>query len=139
MWMVIAGPRRPVRSAAQPRISPNTNSPANSTGRKCTAANTAATSDEHRSLVETGGERALEQPAIEQFLDDRRSDHHHGEQQQRRRPTGAVDEVLGVLGEAILAEGVGPQRLERQVDDTDHHELRTGADCQTEQVDPPER
>ena len=98
----------------------------------------AATPTTHGPLVETIGERPLQETAIEEFLDHRRTDHDHQNEQQRRRTAGPIDEVLSILGEPVLGERVGPQGFERQVDHANQDELRAGADRQSDQVDPPE-
>ena len=78
MWVAIDMPRRPVTSRQAPATSPKANRPGYSTGRKWMTANQADGGEPGEDVVEAGGERALQQPAVDELLDDRA---------RRRRPS----------------------------------------------------
>ena len=89
-WVAIDIPSRPVTSRQAPATSPKANRPGYSTGRKWISGEPRRGGEPGEDVVEAGGERALQQAAVDELLDDRRADadHQHEQHHRRRRSPG---------------------------------------------------
>ena len=134
-WVAIDIPRRPVTRRQAPATRPNANRPGYSTGRKWMTANHAEAASQASDVVEAGGERALQQAAVDELLDDRRADADHQHEQHHRAAARPVDELLGGLRQPVVGERVRPDAAQRQVDERDEHELGEHADRHADEVD----
>ena len=98
-------------------------------------ANHADAASQASDVVEPGGERALQQAAVDELLDDRGADADHQHEQHHRRAARPVDQLLGVLRQPVVGERVRPQLAQRQVHERDEDELGEHADRHADEVD----
>ena len=128
------GGRSPCRQA--PATRPKTNRPGYSTGRKWMSANHAATASQATTSVDAGGERALQQPAVDELLDDRRADADHQHEQHHRRRRSARSTSSSAVSDRRSSENVSghSSRSGRYTSGT-QHELGEHADRHADEVD----
>ena len=134
MWAGIGMPRRPVSAGQAPPTSPNDEQPGVLDRAEVDEGEPAPTRPARPTTwLNAGGERALQQAAVDELLDDRRADAHHQHEQHHRAadwPGRRAPRRSPRAGPRRTCPATDP--LQRQVHERDEDELGEHADRQAE-------